>query len=129
MSKDPSGTMSAQPRDNQSHSTPAASPRAEIDRFLDQVKAVSPATKTGQHGRLIFALDATMSRQPTWGQACKLQAEMFREAAAVAGLAIQLVYYRCFAECRVSMWMAAAALLRALAMNIDSRECPNQIST
>ena len=128
MSKDPSGTMSAQPRDNQSHSTPAASPRAEIDRFLDQVKAVSPATKTGQHGRLIFALDATMSRQPTWDQACKLQAEMFREAAAVGGLDIQLVYYRGLAECRASSWIADADRLGALMTRIDCRGGQTQIS-
>src|SRR5262249_20842100 len=44
----------------------------------DQVKALSPGTQTGRRGRLIFALDATMSRQ-AWDQACKLQAEMFHD--------------------------------------------------
>ncbi len=47
-----------------------------------------------------------MSRQPTWDQACVLQADMFREAAAVGGLDIQLVYYRGLAECRASPWVA-----------------------
>ena len=89
MRKDPPEPTSAKSR-----SAPATSPRAEIDRFLDQVKALSPGAKSGRRGRLIFALDATMSRQPTWDQACKLQAEMFREAAAIGGLDIQLVYYR-----------------------------------
>ena len=92
--------------DNRPSSAPAASPRAEIDRFLDQVKAIGPAVKAGSRGRLIFGLDATMSRQPTWDQACKLQAEMFREAAAIGGLDIQLVYYRGLAECRASSWVA-----------------------
>ena len=64
--------------------------------------------KAGQRGRLIFALDATMSRQPTWDQACRLQADMFREAAAVGGLDIQLVYYRGQSECRASPWVAEA---------------------
>ena len=50
--------------------------------------------QAGQRGRLIFALDATMSRQPTWDTACQLQADMFREAAAIGGLDVQLVYYR-----------------------------------
>ena len=43
-----------------------------------------------------------MSRQPTWDTACALQADMFREAAAIGGLDIQLVYFRGFGECRAS---------------------------
>src|SRR6516164_5036162 len=77
---------------------PSTSSRADIETFLDQVKMLDPAVKSGERGRLIFALDATMSRQPTWDQACHLQAEMFREAAAVGGLDLQLVYYRGFGE-------------------------------
>ena len=74
------GTSSpARSRGDQPSSPPPTSRRAEIDRFLDQVKTLGPAVKAGSRGRLIFGLDATMSRQPTWDQACKLQAEMFRE--------------------------------------------------
>ena len=54
--------------------------RAEIDAFLNQVKALGPAGVAGQRGRLIFALDATMSRQPLWDTACQLQADMFNES-------------------------------------------------
>jgi hypothetical protein len=79
---------------------PSTSSRADIETFLDQVRMLDPAVKSGERGRLIFALDATMSRQPTWDQACRLQAEMFREGAAVGGLDLQLVYYRGLAECR-----------------------------
>src|SRR5262245_16642685 len=80
--------------------TPATrSSRADIDAFLGEVKRLTPATAAGQRGRLIFALDATMSRQPTWDTACRLQADMFREAASIGGLAVQLVYYRGPAEC------------------------------
>src|SRR5262249_23134241 len=78
---------------------PATSSRAEIEAFLGQVGALDPPVKASERGRLIFALDATMSRQPTWDQACQLQAEMFREAADVGGLDLQLVYYRGLAEC------------------------------
>jgi len=84
----------------------ATSSRADIEAFLGQVRALDPAVKTGERGRLIFALDATMSRQPTWDQACQLQAEMFREATTVGGLDLQLVYYRGLAECRASTWVA-----------------------
>ena len=57
-------------------------------------------------GRLIFALDATMSRQPTWDIACKLQGEMFETARALGGLDVQLVYFRGFGECRASRLVA-----------------------
>ena len=41
-------------------------------------------------GRLIFALDATASRDPTWDRACQLQGEMFEATASLGGLDIQL---------------------------------------
>jgi hypothetical protein len=43
-------------------------------------------------GRLIFALDATASRQPTWDASVQLQAQMFEEAGKIGGLEVQLVY-------------------------------------
>ena len=44
--------------------------RGAIDAFLEKVRA--PATVSpGARGRLIFALDATASRQPTWDTACQ----------------------------------------------------------
>jgi hypothetical protein len=58
----------------------------------------------GGRGRIIFALDATASREQTWDTACKLQAEMFREVATAGGLEVQLVYYRGDAQCAASRW-------------------------
>src|SRR3954468_20325546 len=84
----------------------AASPRAEIDAFVKRARTLAPPTAPGTRGRLIFALDATMSRQPTWDTACRLQGEMFREAGAIGGLDVQLVYYRGFNECGASRWVA-----------------------
>jgi len=107
---------------------PAKSARAEIDGFLDRVKSLKPAIERGERGRLIFALDATMSRQPTWDQACGLQADMFRQAAAAGGLDIQLVYYRGLAECRASPWVAEPERLGALMARIDCRGGQTQIS-
>jgi hypothetical protein len=107
---------------------PAAASRGEIDAFLRQVDALGPAAGRGQGGRLIFALDATLSRQPTWDQACRLQAEMFREAASVGGLAIQLVYYRGLAECRASPWIAEPQRLGELMSRIDCRGGQTQIA-
>jgi hypothetical protein len=107
---------------------PATSSRADIQAFLGQVGALDPAVKAGGRGRLIFALDATMSRQPTWDQACQLQAEMFREAASVGGLDLQLVYYRGLAECRASGWVAEPDRFGELMSRIDCRGGQTQIA-
>jgi len=107
---------------------PAPSSRAELDSFLSHVKALGPAKEGADRGRLVFALDATMSRQPTWDQACVLQAEMFREAAAVGGLDVQLVYYRGLAECRASPWVAEPRRLGELMSRIDCRGGHTQIA-
>jgi len=107
-----------------SHEPAPASARTEVDAFLDRVKTLGPASG---RGRLIFALDATMSRQPTWDSACKLQADMFREAASTGGLDIQLVYYRGLGECRSSPWIAEPQRLGALMSRIDCRGGHTQI--
>ena len=103
------------------------SPRSEIESFLAQVKSLGPRSATGRRGRLIFALDATMSRQPTWNTARRLQAEMFKEAAAIGGLDIQLVYYRGLGECRASGWVSEPEKLAGLMEGIDCRGGHTQI--
>ena len=91
------------------------SARADIDAFLDKARTLTAAkASTGRRGRLVFALDATMSRQPTWDIACSLQADMFTEAASVGGLDIQLVYFRGIGECRASRFVADARELGSL---------------
>lgn len=109
--------------------TPApTSSRPEIEAFLEQVKSLGPSTNpSGRRGRLVFALDATMSRQPTWDSACALQADMFREAASIGGLDIQLVYFRGLTECRASGWVAASVKLAELMEKIDCRGGHTQI--
>ena len=108
--------------------TPAGrSAHSEIDAFLSKVKTLASATGPGRRGRLIFALDATMSRQPLWDTACQLQADMFREAAAIGGLDIQLVYYRGLGECRASHWVSNAGRLAGLMEQIDCRGGHTQI--
>ncbi|HEV3373816.1 MAG TPA: VWA domain-containing protein [Xanthobacteraceae bacterium] len=104
-----------------------ASSRAEIDAFLAQVGKLAPRSAPGKRGRLIFALDATLSRQPTWDTACRLQADMFREAASIGGLDVQLGYYRGMEECRVSGWVGQAERLAHLMSAIDCRGGRTQI--
>lgn len=83
----------------------------EIDAFLDRLARTPKVQAGGGRGRLIFAMDATASRQPSWDRACQLQAEMFSETAALGGLEVQLVFYRGFGECRASPWVADSATL------------------
>ena len=92
---------------------PAGQHSAEVAEFLDQLKRM-PARPGGGRGRLIFALDATASREPTWDRACRIQGEMFEATAALGGLEIQLVFYRGFAECKASRWMTTAAELHRI---------------
>jgi len=90
------------------------SSRAEIDAFVKDVRSLTPAGSG--HGRLIFAMDATMSRQPSWDLALALQGDMFKAVKAVGGLDVQLVYFRGFNECQASRWVgdpdALARLMR-----------------
>ncbi len=74
----------------------------EIDRFLKQMAQI-PANTGG--GRLIFALDATASREPTWDHACHLQSEMFEQTRNLGGLRVQLCYYRGYREFFASDWL------------------------
>ena len=98
----------------------------DIAAFVAKAKAMSPYAAGGK-GRLVFALDATMSRQPTWDMACALQADMFREAAALGSLDIRLVYYRGLNECRATGWISDSATLAGLMGKIDCRGGNTQI--
>ena len=60
-------------------------------------------------GRLIFALDATMSRQPTWDTRLPAPGGDVRGGRKVGGLDVQLVYFRGFNECRASRWVERRA--------------------
>ncbi len=89
---------------------PARGGGADVDRFLKAV-AAAPAREGGRRGRLLFAMDATASREPTWDRACHLQGEMFSVTDALGGLEVQLVFYRGFAECKASPWVSSPAEL------------------
>ncbi len=80
------------------------SSRSEVDSFLGKVQSLAPRGAAQGQGRLIFALDATASRQPTWDSAMNIQAEMFDATAKLGGLEVQLAYYRGFGEFDASDW-------------------------
>jgi hypothetical protein len=96
---------------------PTEARSAEVEQFLEQVKK-APTVQSGGRGRLIFALDATASREPTWDRACRIQGEMFEATATLGGLEIQLVFYRGFSECKASKWMTSGAELHRVMRSV-----------
>ncbi len=92
--------------DNGDTAPAPASSQNEVNTFVRNLAGAPAAAAGASRGRLIFALDATASRDPTWDRACHLQAEMFVETSALGGLDVQLVYFRGFRECRASPWVS-----------------------
>ncbi len=95
--------------DDDKNRLPARSNSAEIDAFLRDLQRAPAVRPGGGRGRLIFALDATASREPSWDRACRIQGEMFEATAALGGLDVKLMFYRGFNECKSSRWMANGA--------------------
>jgi hypothetical protein len=97
---------------------------AQVDQFL--------AARGAGSGRLIFALDATASRAPTWKLARGLTGDMIREAASVGSLSLQLVYFRGGSdgprECLTSNWMSDPIRLAGTMANVECRAGYTQIS-
>ena len=90
----------------------------EVADFLRTLKTLANKAPATDRGRLVFAMDATMSRQPTWDLALQLQAEMFKEVQAIGGLDVQLVYFRSYDECRASSWVSDPQALAKLMTGI-----------
>jgi hypothetical protein len=90
-----------------------------LESFFAKIDPVRP--------RLIFALDATASRQPTWDTAAQLQGEMFATVAAIGTLDVQLVYYRGYGECVASRWLSDARSLAAVMARVTCAAGHTQI--
>jgi hypothetical protein len=118
MSGDPPTSKSSALSGMESSLPETASSASDIADFVAKVRAVAPRAG-GNSGRLVFALDATMSRQPTWDLACQLQADMFREAGRIGGLDVRLVYFRGLNECRASPWISDTDRLARLMTRIQ----------
>lgn len=106
--------------------TPGAA-STDIAAFVEAARH-APAPAEGGRGRLIFALDATMSRQPTWDLAQRLQGRMFQAAANLGGLDVQLVYFRGMGECRASHFVSGGRGLAELMSRIAVRGGTTQLA-
>lgn len=103
------------------------SSRDDVDAFLAKVSSMPPTVGGDGHGRLIFAMDATMSRQPSWDRAQHIQGEMFAETAKIGGLDVQLIFFRGFGECKASKWVSDDNTLARLMSTVDCRGGHTQI--
>ena len=114
---------------NKNKETPVARSSGDTDiaAFVGAARRAPAPTVQSSRGRLIFALDATMSRQPTWDLAQSLQAKMFQAAAGLGGLEVQLVYFRGWNECRASVFVSGGQGLAELMSRIAVRGGATQI--
>lgn len=97
-----------------------------VHAFLETVRTMPPSA-ADKRGRLIFAMDATMSRQPTWDMALQLQGDMFGAVKSAGALDVQLVYFRGFSECRASKWVRDPDALAKLMTQVGVRGGYTQI--
>ena len=89
---------------------PTIADRPYLKSFLERVNPT--------RARLVFALDATASRQPTWDAAAHLTSQMFGTVAAIGGLDVQLVYFRRSDEFVASRWLSDGTALNSIMRNV-----------
>jgi hypothetical protein len=107
------------PSNNVTTATPTAIPDHLKQLFDNRAKA------TPAKARLIFSLDATASRQPTWDLASSLTDKMF--GAIANGLNTQLVYFRGHSDFFSSRWLASSKALSDLMQAVTCRAGITQI--
>lgn len=84
------------------------SKNVSVNTFLEKVK--QGAVTSWKPARLIFAMDATASREHSWDLATQLHAELFTTAQQ-KDLTVQLVYYRGIFDFHASTWNSKATEL------------------
>lgn len=100
--------------------SPAPQKSKEVERFLSAAKQLPQSTgRANTTSRIMLALDATASRQPTWDMACALHAELFLAARDVGEVAVQLLFYRGLGELRKSPWVHSREQLLQLMQKVS----------
>ena len=82
---------------------------AGVQDFLNKLAATPTAHAASSRGRLLFAMDASASREPSWDTACQIQGDMFAQTATLGGLDVQLAYYRGYKDFRATPWVSTSA--------------------
>ena len=81
-----------------------------VQEFLTKSKQL--ATPNNSAGRLLFAMDATASRENSWDMACQIQADMFMSTQMMGSLEISLCYFHGYNEFKHFPWTQNAKNLR-----------------
>lgn len=98
-----------------------------VSDFLSKLDRTPVIRSSGGVGRLMFAMDATASREPTWDSACHIQSEMFKSTDELGGLEVQLVFFRGFGECKNSRWLSSSDHLVKCMTSVHCRGGRTQI--
>jgi len=106
---------------------PSTATSGSVDAFLRKVAAMPARPAGGPRGRLLFAMDATQSRERSWDRAAQIQGEMFLATEALGGLSVQLAHYRGFREFEASPWVADAKALLARMTGVSCRAGETQV--
>jgi hypothetical protein len=99
--------------------------KQELQDFLQKLATMPKST--GKEARLVFALDATASRQATWDQASRLQKEMFISTQSLGGLQVQLCYFQGLAGLYKTSWHNNSDKLLSLMSGIHCQAGMTQI--
>ena len=85
--------------------------RSQVSDFLAKVGRTPPTSISGNVCRLLFAMDATASREPTWDRACSLQGQMFTATNELGDLHVQLCHYGGLNHFNTGQWCRSASAL------------------
>ena len=83
-----------------------------VTEFLSKSNQLASSAPADSSGRLLFAMDATASREHAWDMACQIQADMFMTTQSIGALEISLCYYRGYGEFHSFDWTTNAVKLR-----------------
>ncbi len=98
-----------------------------VDSFMKELASRPPVSGSASKGRLLFAMDATASRQPSWDTAAQIQGEMFSAADDLGGLSVQLAFFRGFGEFKISQWTANSKEMARLVSSVSCLAGETQI--
>jgi hypothetical protein len=99
----------------------------DIQAFIGKVKNAPLVTGVGK-GRLIFAMDATASREHCWDMASQQHAAMFAEADKVSAISVQLCYYRGMGEFKALPWTRGADEIKQALLSVRCLAGQTQIA-
>lgn len=116
------------PLADRSKAKPPVARQGSVDAFVEASRDHGGLPARTVTHRLIFALDATASRQPTWDLATELHAALFDEAERLGNVAVQLCYYRGIGEFHASRWAQTPADLRRAMLNVHCQGGRTQVT-